>query len=395
MSSFIVLGDPHIGGGTNIGKVIAGSQLNSRIVDQINLLDWTLEQAIEHGINNIIITGDIFEEPKPAPQLISIFVSWLKKCHSNDVVVHLIMGNHDVIRSGHNQISSLDLLSEMDLENVHIYKDIDTILLDTTAITLIPFRDRRYFGTSSNEDANKILEESLIYESSLIPVTYTKIAIGHLAIKGSIPVGNEIDDLSNELFCDAQMFKDYDYVWMGHVHNPQVLNQKSPYLAHIGSMDVSNFGETEHNKKIVIFNCVNKKWEYVSLPTRALKKYIITVSKDITDTTQFVLNYLRKHKIIKNSIVKLEIYLESPTLPPCNKKDIEKFLYENGISHLVSILESKKTTQIKKLANINFETDISSAIKSYCASYIDKEYQEICLKESLEIYEQFKMELKE
>ncbi len=48
MSTAIILGDPHVGKGTNIGKSGIGSSLNSRIVDQLNLLDWTLDRALEH-----------------------------------------------------------------------------------------------------------------------------------------------------------------------------------------------------------------------------------------------------------------------------------------------------------------------------------------------------------
>ena len=40
MGKVILLGDPHLGKGTGIGKTGIGSNLNSRIADQLNLLDW-------------------------------------------------------------------------------------------------------------------------------------------------------------------------------------------------------------------------------------------------------------------------------------------------------------------------------------------------------------------
>ena len=74
MSNIIILGDPHLGKGVSLGKVGLGSALNSRIVDQSYLLDWTLDQCLEYNASYIIITGDIFEDPKPHPSLITLFL---------------------------------------------------------------------------------------------------------------------------------------------------------------------------------------------------------------------------------------------------------------------------------------------------------------------------------
>src|SRR5271170_2080291 len=98
MSKVIILGDPHIGKGVSIGKVTLGSTLNSRVVDQISLLDHVLDRAIDLSADHIIITGDTFEDPKPHPSLLAIFVAWLKKCQVHGVYVHIILGNHDILR---------------------------------------------------------------------------------------------------------------------------------------------------------------------------------------------------------------------------------------------------------------------------------------------------------
>ena len=39
--------------------------------------------------------------------------------------------------------------------------------------------------------------------------------VGHLAIEGSLFVGDEVDDVANELFCELAMFEGYDCVWIG------------------------------------------------------------------------------------------------------------------------------------------------------------------------------------
>ena len=398
MSNAIILGDVHLGKGTNIGKAGVGATLNSRIVDQLNLLDWTLDQAMENHSEHIIITGDIFEEPKPHPSLITFFIAWLKKCQVHDVHVHIIVGNHDVLRSGFVYTSPLDIIAEVELDNVSIYKDINTIIIDTTAFTFIPYRDRKAFSASTNADAIQLVRDSLVYELAGIPATYRKVVVGHLAIEGSIPIGDEIDDLTNELFCPLDMFNGYDYVWMGHVHKPQVLKKGTPYIAHIGSMDISNFGETEHAKHIVIFNCdEDNGWAREFLPTRPLQKITVTVPKDTEDTTAYVLEEIKKSGVMDKAIVRVEVALTAPELKSVSKQAIEKFLTSNGAFNVTGISESKKVNLIKKDSNNTIDTkmDVVSAIKAYSTTYIEEDLRESFIELAMDIHNQFKAEAKE
>ena len=401
MSKIILLGDPHIGKGLAQGKAGIGSALNSRIVDQINLLDWTLDQAIEEHSDHIIITGDVFEDPKPSPLLISLFISWLKRCQAYNVNIHIIMGNHDLIRSGNSATSPLDIVSEIDFANVTVYKDLDTIIIGTSAFTIIPFRDRKFFGTSSAAEALISLKNNLSYELASIPITYEKFVIGHLAIEGSIPVGDEIDDLTNEIFCPLDMFSGYEYVWMGHVHKPQVMKKINPYIAHIGSMDISNFGETEHNKHIIIIDtdCSDKSkiWQSKNLPTRRLNKVNIVVPPNTEDSTEYVLSELKKVKSFDKSIVKVDVSLSSPDLKSVNKSIVEKYLTSKGAFNVASITESKKAVLLKKDSSKSIDTkmDVVSAIKTYTDTYIEKSSRPAIIELALEIYNTYKAESKE
>ena len=398
MTTAIILGDVHLGKGTNIGKGGIGSNLNSRIVDQINLLDWTLDRAIEHHSDHIIITGDIFEDPKPHPSLIVLFISWLKKCQVHDINVHIIVGNHDILRTGHVHTSSLDIISEAELEKIHVYKDMDTIIIGTTAFTLVPFRDRKSFSVGSNADAIALVRDSLVYELAIIPTTYRKVLVGHLAIEGSIPIGDEIDDLTNELFCPLDMFTGYDYVWMGHVHKPQVMKKKSPYIAHIGSMDISNFGETDHKKHIVIFNCAEDNgWSIEYLPTRPLQKITVSVPKDTADPTAYVLGEIKKAGVQDKAIVRVDIALTSPDLKSVNKSAVEKYLTGQGAFNVNAISEARKVNLIKKDNSVNIDSkmDVPAAIKTYAQTYIEDATRSNFIELAMEIYGIYKTEGKE
>lgn len=397
MTTAIILGDLHIGKCQGLSKFGIGATLNSRVADQLNLLDWTLDRAIEHHADHIIITGDTFEEVRPAINLIVLFMSWLKKCQVHNVNVHIIIGNHDILRNGFNYTSPLDIIVEADMMGISVYKDIDTIIVGTTAFTLVPYRDRKAFSATSNDEAITLVRESLTYELASIPITYHKAVIGHLAIEGSIPIGDEIDDLANELMCPLDMFNGFDYVCMGHVHRPQVMQKKNPHICHIGSMDISNFGETDHKKHIVIFNCENGEWFIEHLPTRPLQKIVISVPKDTDDTTAYVLEEIKKTGIQDKAIVRVEVALSSPDLKSINKSTIDKFLTDQGAFNVNGISESKKVNLIKKDVNnaIDNKIDVPAAIKIYADTYIEQSVRSSYIELALDIYNIFKAESKE
>ena len=384
----IILGDPHIGKSLSIGKTTTGSTLNSRLVDQFNLLDWTLDRALELNAQHIIATGDIFEDPKPPTNLIVLFMGWLKKCSDNGVYVHLIMGNHDILRHGSIYTSPLDIISEADIPGVHVYKDTNTIFIGSAAFTLMPFRDRKSLMCPTNAEAVLVVRDSLVYELASIPHTYYKIAIGHYALEGSLPIGDEIDDLANELLCPLDMFLGYQFVWMGHVHRPQVLST-DPHIAHIGSMDISNFGETNHQKHIVVFDCQEGTWTQEILPTRPLQKMIVSVPKDTDDTTAYVIQQLQEIGIQEKGIVRVEVSLSSPELTSINKTVIDKFLLSQGTFVVSGISESKKLGLIKKEGGQAMDTkmDVSTAINAYAQLYIDDQQRSDFIELANEIHQ--------
>lgn len=374
MSGTIILGDVHLGASGSLGKASLGSGLNSRYCDQFNLLDWTLEQTINLNASRIILTGDVFDDAKPHPDLVKLFIIWLKRCLDNNIDVIIIHGNHDIMRNGQYSSSVLDIVSEAELSNVTVCSSINTVIVDGVGFTLLPFRDRRSFDVQTHDEALQKIREKLIFESASIPSSYKKVLIGHLAIEGSIYVGNEIDDASNEIFCPIDLFNDYNFVWMGHVHKPQVLSKK-PYVAHIGSMDRSDMGESDHKKIIIHFDPeLDNYFQEIEIPTRSLVKISIQVPKDTADVDNFVINTIKEQKIdLKNSIVKVEVQLLSQELKSINRKNIDKFLQEEGVFHTASFSETKKISLLKKKEDsISHTVTESSAIKEWASKFVDE-----------------------
>lgn len=381
MSCAIILGDIHLMKSVSLGKLGVGSMLNSRVSDQLALLDWVLDEAIKHQANCIITTGDVFEDPRPPPTIISLFIQWLKKCTDNDIAVHIIKGNHDIIRSGQHSMSAFDIISATDMENIFIYNDIRTFELPGVSFTMMPFRDRRSFDTNVNSEALSLLQDKIKYEQIGIDSRNIKVAVGHFALSGSLPVGDEnIDDMHNELFLPLDTLNGYDFSFFGHIHKPQVM-RKEPYISHIGSMDLSNFSENTHNKVIALIDTnATEVMKLIELPCRPLKQVSISVPADITDTTGFVINALssKDHKLSK-AIVRLSIAYESPDLIGIDRAKVEEAVMGLGAFHIPRIDQERKISQVKKNASLesmdNTITEMA-AIKMYAGENVEESFRD-------------------
>ncbi len=382
MSAILILGDPHIGGSLSLGKVGIGSSLNSRVVDQIKILDWVLDQAQLHQVESIIITGDVFDDVRPQYNLIILFIEWLQRCEEHNIAVHIILGNHDLLRSGSIYSSSLDILSSCEFNKVFFHKKISTLHLNDMGITLMPFRDRRSFNTDSNTEALNILRDAVPYELAGIDLLAKKVIVGHLAIEGSIPLGFELGELSNELFCPVDMFKGYDYVFMGHIHKHQVLSQDNPYVAHTGSMDTSNFGETDQDKFITILDTDSKNFfRHIKIPTRPIKQIDINIPKNCMNVMQFIENSLIEENDLDEAIVRINITLFGSQSAIINRSIIEDILYKRGVFHIARIAEERKVSNIQTSVSSTIDNTINefTAIEMFAKS-IDEDIREDFIK---------------
>jgi len=369
MSVTVIVGDVHLGKGIGIGKHGIGNALNSRIVDQFRLLDWALDKAIEVHAGAIILTGDICEDIKPDYILIELFIEWLRRCTSHYIEVHIIAGNHDLKRTGASFSSYLDLITALDIPDVHVYKNTNTIMRGGVGFTLLPFRDRQALGCKTNDEALEKVANQLPYEVESIPNDCSRVLVGHLALAGSIFVGDEFDNLARELMCPPEMFVGYDYVWMGHVHRPQV-RQQDPYVAHVGSLDISDFGETDHTKIIVVFDTeLPDKFYEIEVPSRPLRRVVVDVPSGF-DATSYVNNKisaLQKKASFDNAIVRVEIKLLDEDTPNVDRDKIETALYDLGAFYVCPIQESRSISVVPIIQQQAIDNKIApkAAIKVY------------------------------
>jgi DNA repair exonuclease SbcCD nuclease subunit len=184
---------------------------------------------------------------------------------------------------------------------------------------------------------------------------------------------------------------------MGHVHKYQVIS-KIPFVSHVGSLNISDFGEAGAEKNIVVFDIDRYPiYNIIPIPIRQLRKISVSVPKE-QNSTEFVLNEIKNmHDILsmRDVTVKIEVKLNDQKAESINRELIEKFLYNIGVHYISNISESKaiSVVDLEKVESVDNSITPEKAIKIFAEheSFESEDDRERYLKFAAEIIEQQKV----
>lgn len=215
MMKFIHTADWHI------GKKIHGFQL---LKEQEEVYRQLVEVAVKEKVDAIVIAGDLYDRAVPPAEAVLLLNKMLMELNIVQKIPLLVVsGNHD---------SSTRLATGgpwYEFLNFHLVTKIEDslkpIVFGNTQFFLLPYFEpidaRLYFGDSSlttHELAAKRVVEEM--KKSFDP-NYHQVLVAHLFVAGSLRTDSETEVTVGGLDqVSASVFKDFDYVALGHLHNP-------------------------------------------------------------------------------------------------------------------------------------------------------------------------------
>ena len=246
----------------HLGKLVLEQ---SMIDDQKYILNQIIEIVKKEQVDIVLIAGDVYDKSIPTIEAVNLFSNFLTKLYKLKVLVFVISGNHD----------SKDRLSfgnELFVDNgIYIEGIFNGNLRCETAndkygklnIYMLPFikpvEIKRFYRDEiidTYEDAIKcILKHSSINKSerNIIMVHQFVTSLGEAVIRSdseSISLGG-IDNI------DVTLFKDFDYVAMGHIHGPQKVGRETARYS--GSPLKYSFSEVNQKKSVCIIEFNSKE----------------------------------------------------------------------------------------------------------------------------------------
>ena len=271
---FMHLADLHIGKNVNSYDMIE---------DQAYILDEILNISDINNVNTIIISGDIYDKKQPSEKAVSLFDNFLTKCSTKGKTVIAISGNHDSderLNFGSRIFSNNKLyitgLYSGEVPFVKLEDEYGPIyfhMLPYIKASLVKSYYPEEFETDSNSYQKAI---SVALNHPGIDAKARNVLLAHQFVAGSTdPLLSDSEDATTDVGTvekiGTNVFDDFDYVALGHIHIPQQVGRES--IRYSGSPLCYSASEITREKSVPIIEIKEKGDVSIKLiPLKPLRK---------------------------------------------------------------------------------------------------------------------------
>ncbi|OOO00637.1 MAG: hypothetical protein ATN35_06385 [Epulopiscium sp. Nele67-Bin004] len=300
----------------HIGKIVNNV---SMLDDQKYVLNALIDIIDDKKPDVIIIAGDIYDRSVPPVVAVELLNEVLVELVLNKgIKVLAISGNHD---SGGRIGFGSDILKSQGLYMVGS----EQVLFDRIEIIkneevchfyLVPYKDPSFVRMISENTDIKTHQDAMEHILELIKLEMDDMAQNFLVCHGYVSKisGDFVTSESEKPLAiggtdiiSADIFNDFDYVALGHLHQKQKIGNKNIYYS--GSLCKYSFDERE--KVVIEIDTKIKEVSYINLPIRKdFKKITGTLDELLQNSSQdYILATLTDEGELLNPIGKLrEVY---------------------------------------------------------------------------------------
>lgn len=238
-----------------------GNRVNdfSMLEDQKFILDQVLSHAETQKPDAVLIAGDVFDKGVAPVEAITLFDEFVSSLAELSVPVLIISGNHD---SADRLAQGWRLVKKSGVYLSPVYRgEVEKVVLQDSEgevnFYLLPFIKpssvRPFFPDETIENYTDALR--LVIAQMKIDTTKRNVLLCHQFVTGGGLFDTERCD-SEEISVggldnvDVSVFKDFDYVALGHIHGPQKVGREE--VRYSGTPLAYSFSEVHHKKSIVL-----------------------------------------------------------------------------------------------------------------------------------------------
>nr|WP_314505924.1 exonuclease SbcCD subunit D [uncultured Lachnoanaerobaculum sp.] len=335
-----------------------GKRVNefSMLEDQVYILNKIVNIIDEEKPAAIILAGDIYDKPIPPAEAVELFDDFLYKLSQRNLKVFIISGNHDSAeriafgarlfdKTGiymspvyTGNISPIEMSDEFGKINIYMLPFIK------------PIHVRRYFPDT--EISSYTGAVSTVIENMHLDTGIRNILVTHQFVTGASRTESEDISVGGSDNVNADVFRDFDYVALGHIHRSQSCG--SEYIRYSGTPLKYSFSESKDTKSITVIDIKEKgtiKLDFIPLtPLRDMVEikgtYDDLMLKSFYENTTYPNDYvhitLTDEEDIPDVITKLRVVY----------KNIMKLDYDNQRTrsnseiNLINDMESKSPLEL-------------------------------------------------
>ena len=233
-----------------------GKQLNdvSFLEDQRHILGQIASLAEQERVDAVLVAGDVYQKSSPPAEAMTLFNDFVTRLVRAGIRLFAISGNHDsdqrisyfseLIRASGVYVSERFEGSVQTIPMEDEYGPINICMLPF----LRPAQVRRFHPDDKIASYQDAMRAVLMH--SPVDARERNILLCHQFITGAERSDSEEASVGGLDNIDAELFDDYDYVALGHIHRPQQLLRST--LRYAGSPLKYSFSEVDHRKSVAL-----------------------------------------------------------------------------------------------------------------------------------------------
>lgn len=226
----------------------------SLLEDQEYILTQAMEKIREEEVDAVILAGDLYDKSIPSGEAVQLFDRFLTILSNMGVTVIAISGNHD---SPERVAYGGNLFRRQGVHMSPVFQgDLDPIILEDSHgpvyIYSLPFVKppvvRKAYPdlelTSYHQAVKAVIDR--IQE----PQGARSILVAHQFVTGAVTCDSEDISVGGVDNVDAEVFRLFDYVALGHLHSPQWIGRET--VRYCGSPLKYSVSEANHTKSLTV-----------------------------------------------------------------------------------------------------------------------------------------------
>lgn len=255
----------------HLGKQVHGFSMKEEQTDLINKL---LQVMDEKNIDLLLIAGDIFDRSIPSEWAIDLFDFFLKEIAERKITACIIAGNHDSsirLKFGDWFLEEHEIYLYAQYDGTvhkHVFQDGE----QKVEVFMLPFIKKAYVNQTdeleltSDQDA----VAHALSKTHIDPGAFS-LLMAHQFVIGSKTCDSELKSVGGSDAIDPSLFKEFDYVALGHLHSPQFVNEKIVYS---GSPLKYSIDEIEQEKRAILLHVHDQTFEIEKIKIEPLRELI-------------------------------------------------------------------------------------------------------------------------
>lgn len=228
--------------------------------DQRYILDRILDIIDREAPDGIIIAGDIYDKSMPPAEAVAMFDDFISSIAERKIKTFIISGNHD---SAERIAFGSRIMNAGGIYLSPVYNgDIKPVVMEdeygSVNIYMLPFvrpsAVRAFYPDDDTDSYSSAVETAVKHMNA--DFSQRNIIITHQFVTGAVRSDSEDISVGGTDNVSADIFADFDYTALGHIHKPQ--NIGSERIRYCGTPLKYSFSEAKQDKSVTVIELGKK-----------------------------------------------------------------------------------------------------------------------------------------